>query len=203
MLFYTPLQSVSNSNTTSRERAHPPSLFLSLSLELLVEKKKEKKKTKPKDYIRRIDRKNFVVVLFLFSFFFRHNRNVASKHFFRSSIVRPTRKCRRREKDKNRAEKKEGTRVRVSSSPFYYPTKTRKRYRSCVPLVVERSYHCANFRKIDLRCLCTSNMKFIFSKKKSRELLLAVASSKYLNHVPNSICRGTCIDFGYLGLFFR
>lgn len=145
MLFYTPLQSVSNSNTTSRERAHPPSLFLSLSLELLVEKKKEKKKTKPEDYIRRIDRKNFVVVFFLFSFFFRHNRNVASKHFFRSSIVRPTRKCRRREKDKNRAEKKEGTRVRVSSSPFYYPTKTRKRYRSCVPLVVERSLSLREF----------------------------------------------------------
>lgn len=198
MLFYTPLQSVSNSNTTSRERAHPPSLFLSLSLELLVEKKKEKKKTKPKDYIRRIDRKNFVVVFFLFSFFFRHNRNVASKHFFRSSDRRESVEDERKIKIVQRRR-----RVRVSSSPFYYPTKTRKRYRSCVPLVVERSYHCANFRKIDLRCLCTSNMKFIFSKKKSRELLLAVASSKYLNHVPNSICRGTCIDFGYLGLFFR
>lgn len=66
MLFYTPLQSVSNSNTTFRERAHPPSLFLSLSLELLVEKKKKKRKRSQRiTFVESIGK-----TLLLYSFFF-------------------------------------------------------------------------------------------------------------------------------------
>ena len=130
--------------------------------------------TKPKDYIR-IESIGKTLSL-CFSFFLSpQEKPLASKHFSRPSIIRPTRKCRRRtEKDRNRAEKDEkGSSI---LEPVLLPlTKTRKRYRSCVLLVTKRSYHCANFKKIDLcvRCLCTSNMKFIFPKKKSRELLPA------------------------------
>ena len=158
MLFYTPLQSVSNSNTTSRERAHPPSLSLSLSLSFSLtlggkrKKKKSELETKPKDYIR-IESIGKTLSL-CFSFFLSpQEKPLASKHFSRPSIIRPTRKCRRRtEKDRNRAEKDEkGSSI---LEPVLLPlTKTRKRYRSCVLLVAKRSYHCANFRKIDLCAL--------------------------------------------------
>lgn len=187
--FYTPLQSVSNSNTTSRERAHPPSLFLSLFLSisrtLSWGKKKEKKdqSNEAKDCNRQ--EKNFVVVVFSFFFPPRHERNVASKRF--SSIIRPGsqfRKCRYERKIKI-VQRRTGTRVGILE-PVLSPYEDTKEIDPVTPCSAPIAAPISG-RSICVACAHQIRIHFFErdSKQRFEEFaVLLLTPLKYLNHVP-------------------